>query len=52
MRWLTLGAVLGTLLVLCPGLILAAAANPIIVAFTLGVVLRPAIARRVQRWAT
>ncbi|MFJ4785493.1 hypothetical protein [Streptomyces sp. NPDC088794] len=51
MRWILAGAILGLLLVLCPALVLAVAANSIVVAFTAGVLLRPAIARRARRWA-
>jgi hypothetical protein len=51
MKWILTGALLGLLLVLCPALVLGLAANPIFIAFTAGVVLRPAMARKVRGWA-
>ncbi|NNN30718.1 hypothetical protein HLK59_10150 [Streptomyces sp. S3(2020)] len=57
MRWILLGIVLG-LLLLYPSLLTAVAAavaallsKPVVVAFGVGVVARPAIAHRMQRWA-
>ncbi|MCI3272133.1 hypothetical protein [Streptomyces cylindrosporus] len=52
MRYIALGALLGLLLVLCPELLLTAAANPLVIAFALGFALRPAITRKFHRWAT
>lgn len=52
MKWILFGALLGLLLTLCPQLVLAAAANSLVIAFALGFALRPAITRRVRRWAT
>ncbi|MEV6546411.1 hypothetical protein [Streptomyces sp. NPDC051665] len=52
MRWILIGALLGLLLVLCPALVLGLATNPLVIAFAAGVVLRPAMARKVRGWAT
>ena len=52
MKWILIGALLGLLLALCPELLLAAAANPLVVAFGLGFAIRPAIGRRIRGWAT
>ncbi|MFJ4829870.1 hypothetical protein ACIP79_08140 [Streptomyces sp. NPDC088747] len=51
MRWLLLGALLGLLLVLCPSVVLAVAANSLVVAFGVGFAVRPTVARSVRRWA-
>jgi hypothetical protein len=50
MKWITLGALLGLLLVLCPAAVLTAAANPLVIAFALGVAARPAITRHIHGW--
>ena len=52
MKWITLGAVLALAWILCPALVLALVANPLVVAFALGFALRPAIGRRIRGWAT
>ncbi|MEV6174896.1 hypothetical protein AB0L99_42660 [Streptomyces sp. NPDC051954] len=52
MKWILLGVLLGLLWVLCPALVIGLAANPPVIAFAVGFAARPAIARRVQRWAT
>lgn len=52
MKWILIGALLGLLLALRPELLLAAAANSLVVAFTLGFTLRPAITRKFHGWAT
>ena len=52
MRYIALGALLGLLLILCPGLLVALAANPLVITFALGFALRPAITRRFHGWAT
>ncbi|MHC3471199.1 hypothetical protein ACYF6T_21230 [Streptomyces sp. 7R007] len=51
MKWILAGVLLGLLLVLCPELLLAAAANSLVVAFILGFALRPVITRKVRGWA-
>jgi hypothetical protein len=51
MSQLVLGAVLGLVLVLVPGLAIGLATQPVVLAFVLGVAARPALARRVRRWA-
>jgi len=51
MKWLLAGALLALLWVLCPALIVGVATNPIVVAFALGVALRPAMARKMRGWA-
>ncbi|MCX4973164.1 hypothetical protein [Streptomyces sp. NBC_00620] len=51
MRWILLGALLGLLLVLCPSVVLALAANSLVVAFGVGFAVRPSVARSVRRWA-
>lgn len=57
MRWILLGIVLG-LLLLYPSLLTVVAAivgavlsKPVVVAFGLGIAARPALARRMRRWA-
>jgi hypothetical protein len=50
MKWILAGALLGLLLVLCPALVLAVAANSLVIAFGLGFALRPAVSRRVRGW--
>ncbi|MGW1796929.1 hypothetical protein ACWCQN_13180 [Streptomyces sp. NPDC001984] len=50
MRYLMLGALLGLLTVLCPALVVAAATNPITVAFVAGIAARPYLARRMRGW--
>lgn len=51
MKWILTGAILGLLLVLCPALVLAVAANSLVIAFGLGFALRPIVARRMRGWA-
>ena len=58
MRWILLGALLGVLLLFCPAVfaVLAAFAaallsKPLVIAFTAGVVSRPLLLKRLDRWA-
>lgn len=57
MKWPLLGALLGLLLVFPTLLALLAAvaavllSKPVLVAFGLGLVVRPSVARRARRWA-
>jgi hypothetical protein len=57
MKAILFGAILGVLLLWPAALSLTATlvvslAQPAVLAFTLGVLLRPAIVRRVRRWTT
>lgn len=54
MKAILFGAVLGVLLIWPPAVPLAVdlATQPAVLTFSLGVLARPAIVRRVRRWAT
>lgn len=57
MKAILFGALLGVLLLWTPALSLtaetiSAVAQPAVLAFILGVLARPAIARRIRRWTT
>jgi hypothetical protein len=57
MRWLILGALLGVLLMypsllaVVVAVVVAVLGKPVFVAFGLGLAARPAVTRRVRRWA-
>jgi hypothetical protein len=52
MKAIILGALLGLFLLWQPALSLTAVAQPAVLAFVLGVLARPVIARRARRWLT
>ncbi|MFG2855684.1 hypothetical protein ACGFZ9_34290 [Streptomyces mirabilis] len=52
MKAIILGALVGLVLLWQPALSLALVAQPAVLAFVLGVLARPAIARRTRRWLT
>lgn len=55
MKWLTLGAILGLLLILCPAFVVALvvglASQPVVIAFALGLICRKPLGRRLRGWA-
>lgn len=50
MKSVLLGAVLGLLLIVCPAVMFAVVTKPFVLAFAVGVVVRPALARRMRWW--